>query len=170
MTRFSLLAFAFTLLAPAGLRAQDAPPDCTAPEHHQFNFWVGEWTVTVADGRTAGENTITSILNGCALREEWVGARGYSGTSINFYDRAGGRWHQTWIGSDGLPLFLAGGLDNDGRMVLASEDRDGAMERITWTPNEDGTVRQHWERTADGGASWTAVFDGIYARKESPTP
>jgi len=167
MTRFLLPAL--SLLAPALLHAQEAPPNCTAPEHHQFDFWVGEWTVT-AGGRTAGENTITSILNGCALREEWVGARGYSGTSINFYDRAGGRWHQTWIGSDGQPLFLAGGLDEEGRMVLASEERDGAMERITWTPNGDGTVRQHWERTGDGGTTWTTVFDGTYARKGDASP
>lgn len=33
-------------------------------------------------------------------------------------------------------------------------------ERITWTPNADGTVRQHWEQSTDGGKTWTTAFDG----------
>jgi hypothetical protein len=35
--------------------------------------------------------------------------------------------------------------------------------RITWTPNADGSVRQHWQSTDDAGR-WTTVFDGRYVR------
>ena len=38
-------------------------------------------------------------------------------------------------------------------------------ERITWTPHPDGTVRQHWEQSTDGGQTWTTAFDGLYRRK-----
>lgn len=161
----TILPFAL-LLAPAGLAAQQAPPDCTAPEHRQFDFWVGAWTVSGPGGRAVGTNTITAIHDGCALREEWSGFQGHAGSSLNFYDRATGRWHQTWIANDGEPLFLTGGLDAERRMVLSSAEVDGRIERITWTAREDGTVNQLWERTADGGATWTTVFDGTYARKE----
>jgi hypothetical protein len=115
-------------------------------------------------GQVVGENTVSGILGGCALREDWVGARGMVGTSINFYDRTTGRWHQTWIGSDGQALFLAGGLDADGRMVLEQRGEE-RIDRITWTPLPDRAVRQLWEVSTDGGAIWSVVFDGLYTRK-----
>ena len=39
----------------------------------------------------------------------------------------------------------------------------------TWTPNPDGTVRQHWEISSDAGKSWTTAFDGLY-RRAPPKP
>ena len=35
-------------------------------------------------------------------------------------------------------------------------------ERITWTPNADGSVRQHWETSTDDGKTWKTSFDGLY--------
>jgi hypothetical protein len=37
-------------------------------------------------------------------------------------------------------------------------------ERISWTPQPDGTVRQLWEQSADG-SRWRVVFDGRYVRQ-----
>jgi hypothetical protein len=37
-------------------------------------------------------------------------------------------------------------------------------QRITWTPGPDG-VRQHWESSADDGATWATAFDGRYRRR-----
>ena len=37
------------------------------------------------------------------------------------------------------------------------------MQRITWSKNADGTVRQLWESSTDGGTTWTVAFDGTYA-------
>ena len=38
------------------------------------------------------------------------------------------------------------------------------VNEITWTPNADGSVRQHWRISADGGKTWTTSFDGKYVR------
>jgi hypothetical protein len=67
-----------------------------------------------------------------------------------------------------MALLLHGGL-KDGAMVLQSED---GSQRITWTPQSDGRVRQHWESTTDGGQTWTTAFDGMYQKAGSapPTP
>ena len=61
----------------------------------------------------------------------------------------------------------------DGSMVLAGRrpTRDGSGEashRITWTPNPDGTVRQLWEASKDGGVNWSVLFDGLYTRQATP--
>jgi hypothetical protein len=41
---------------------------------------------------------------------------------------------------------------------------EGMQQRITWTPNSDGSVRQLWEAADDKGA-WSVVFDGRYTRR-----
>ncbi len=155
------------------LVAQEAAPAaasraCAAPEHRQFDFWIGEWEVTTPDGSPAGRNRIESILGGCALRESWSGAKGGSGNSYNAYDRATGRWHQTWVDNSGLVLRLDGAFAG-GRMVLSGESRDtsGArvLNRITWQETAPGAVRQLWETSRDGGGTWSVVFDGRYRKR-----
>jgi hypothetical protein len=163
------VAAALLLFATSHILGAQAPPTrgCTAPEHRQFDFWVGEWRVFNPAGRPAGTNRITSVLDGCALLEEWTGAGGSTGKSLNFYDRAARAWTQTWIDNTGQPLRIKGGL-RDGRMVMEAEHSDSSgrvtVERITWTPIARDTVRQHWERSTDGRKTWVASFDGRYVR------
>lgn len=140
---------------------------CSEPAHRQFDFWSGDWEVRNPAGQLVGSNRIEIILGGCALTETWTSAGPHRGVSINFYDESTTRWHQTWIGNDGQALYLDGSWQN-GQMVLrgAGVARDGTkrIERITWTPNADGSVRQHWEISTDG-AEWRTVFDGKYVRR-----
>ncbi len=49
-------------------------------------------------------------------------------------------------------------------MVLSSKGSGAHVDRITWTPNDDGTVRQHWQTSEDGGKTWKTEFDGRYER------
>lgn len=140
---------------------------CSAEQYRQFDFWIGDWTVTTPDGEFAGKNSIKPMLNGCALYESWTGKSGYRGDSINFYDQVKGQWHQTWIDYAGNALYGDGGLVN-GSMVLSGMGKNAQgqdiINRITWTPNKDGSVRQHWETSSDNALSWTSVFDGLYVR------
>ncbi len=51
-------------------------------------------------------------------------------------------------------------------MVITGESPnpvgDTLRNRITYTPNPDGTVRQSWETSADAGKTWQPAFDGLY--------
>ncbi len=167
------LLLAFAMLAGTGAFAQTPPSP--APVNHDFDFWIGEWIVTTPDGKPAGTNRIEPVAGGRGLYENWEGAAqpngqpGGSGKSLNAFNPAKNQWQQFWIGSGGNVLELAGGLV-EGKMVLASAERvlrDGrhVTNRITWTPNADGSVRQHWEQSFDAGKTWTTVFDGHYAKK-----
>ena len=147
--------------------AQQPVAACSSAKYRQFDFWIGDWNVSEND-QPAGTNSIHPINGGCALQENWQGSGpgGLSGTSFNIYDQANDQWHQTWVDSSGTLLQLDGGL-TDGKMVLSGKrpKRDGSgmtLHRITWTPNEDNTVRQYWEASTDDGASWTVLFDGLY--------
>jgi hypothetical protein len=155
---------------PAASTTPAAPRPCAAPEHRQFDFWIGDWSVTLPTGKAAGRNRITPILGGCALREEWAGASGTQGTSLNAWDAAARRWRQTWVDDSGTVLVLVGGLQG-GKMVLQGELPGDAgrptKQRITWTPAADGAVRQQWESSADGGRTWKTEFDGTYRKARS---
>jgi len=127
-----------------------SPPACATPEHRQFDFWLGQWSVTGASGKHAGDSRIESILDGCVILENWTGASGSVGKSFNTYNSQTGQWEQYWVDNKGTRLFLRGGL-SEGRMVLTGQqDKPDAKtgltqrERITWTPNPDGSVRQLW--------------------------
>ena len=136
---------------------------------HAFDFWLGSWNVFAPDGRQVGTNHIESLYDGAALAEHWEGVGGIRGTSLNAVDVASGRWHQTWVDSGGSLLRLEGGMRGSSMVMEGTAPADDAPvridhQRITWTPNSDGTVRQHWEVSEDGGASWRTAFDGEYRR------
>jgi hypothetical protein len=145
------------------------PPvqDCRAPEHREFDFWLGAWDVT-NNGKAAGTNRIEGDLSGCVLVEQWKSASGGRGTSLNFFDRRKKSWHQTWIDAQGNALELDGALVGKSMILKSAPQRDAsgktAIQRITWTPNADGSVRQHWESSNDGGKTWTTAFDGRYVK------
>lgn len=153
-------------LLPA-LLAGPAAAACEAPEHRQFDFWLGEWNVHTPDGKLAGVNRITTEYGGCVLHERYDTGRGYSGESLNTYDVGRKLWHQTWVDTSGTLLLLEGRLRGES-MVLEGQTtgKDGVVtrHRITWTPGEDGSVRQHWESAAVDG-EWQTAFDGTYTRK-----
>jgi hypothetical protein len=168
------LAVAAALLctwAATGQEAKAGPaPSCEAPEHHQFDFWIGTWSVTEGE-QAAGRNVIQSDLKQCALFESWTAIDGSRGRSINFYDRSRRRWHQSWIDDHGGALELDGHFIK-GSMILEGERPDlttgkPVRHRITWTPQPTGSVRQHWETMEAGQSSWQNVFDGLYGRSGS---
>jgi hypothetical protein len=166
----ALLLDGFAVMAQQPAPAASAPEPCSASQHRQFDYWIGNWEVHDPSGKRVGENRITRIHNGCALLEEWRGNGGVTGTSLNAFDRDRDRWHQTWVDSTGGLLTLEGGLV-DGAMSLRGENveagppRKRTLQRIRWQPQSDGRVRQLWEASSDEGTTWTTAFDGWYTRK-----
>lgn len=164
--RFRGLAVAAFLLGGCATAQQPADP-CGDEEYRQFDFWLGTWDVTAADGSLAGLNQITSEERGCLIVERWLSASGQTGQSYNFYDPGTGKWRQIWI-SAGSVIDYSGGLTDSGSMKLEGEIRYHAGGQFPftgeWTPLEDGTVRQHFEQFAPETETWEPWFTGIYSR------
>lgn len=159
-------------LLPMALQAAERPEPCSTPEYRQFDFWLGDWEVFNKDGQKVGENLITLEQGKCVLHEHWTGAHasggGGTGESFSMYDNKRGAWHQTWVAATGNLLLLDGGLEGD-RMVMSGTqplpDGKTVQNRITWIPQEDGSVHQVWEQSFDGGETWKTGFLGIYRKK-----
>ena len=159
-TRWAILLCTTVMGTRAALAA------CDASQFRQFDFWLGTWDVHTPDGKLAGRNTVTSEYDGCVVHEHYATGHAYAGESLNIYDASRQRWHQTWVDTEGMLLVLEGGL-HEGAMVLEGIGPDAnqhpVRNRITWTPNADGSVRQYWE-SADEAGHWKVVFDGRYTR------
>lgn len=164
-----LLAF-FLVLTSSLLIGQDANCACCTVKHSEFDFWIGTWEVTNPDGTIAGSNTIRKIQGNCVLEENWTSATpGYTGISHNFYNAKSQKWEQIWIDNKGVSLHLEGNRIGN-QMIMRTKDEQNAKgqtfyHQLTWTDNEDGTVRQLWE-TIINNDQITVAFDGLYKRSK----
>ncbi len=144
--------------------------NCCTEKHAEFDFWIGSWTVTNPDGSAAGTNVIEKIQDNCVLRENWTSATpGYTGTSNNFYNTAKQQWEQIWVDNQGGSLHLKGHRKGN-QMILQTDvakNQNGKpfYHRVTWTKNDDGSVRQYWE-TITNDTNITVAFDGLYKKVE----
>jgi hypothetical protein len=159
------------------------PFDCTAPEHRQFDFWIGEWDVVPnpetrpanapppQPGRKPASNIIEKAHNGCVIVENWDPGQGGTGQSFNIYDRVSRRWHQTWVDSGG-GLHQYWGELQDGSMVLLGEVplppaatfQGRRTVRVTFTPMGADKLRQFSESLNIDG-TWSQNYDLIYTRR-----
>ncbi len=174
LTTFLTLMLAQAASAEAPATPPPAPPRCEGANYEAFDFWVGEWDVypnaTEGTPDQVAESRIEKVSAGCAIRETWMPLRGRGGSSLSAYDPETGGWHQLWVGGAPGRVFFDGGAV-DGRMVLTGywgKDNEGnpSLVRMTYSVQEDGSVRQHGQASSDHGVTWSDSFDLIYRRKE----
>ena len=166
--------FAAILVAQAAAAPPPPPPKCEGEAYAAFDFWVGEWEVYPnGQDNLVARSKIEKLYGGCAIRENWMPLRGAGGGSLSGYDPASERWHQTWIGSAPGPVHFDGGPAG-GKMVLtgwwpgSGPDRADGLTRMTYSPLDDGAVRQLGEFSADHGLTWRPSFDFIYRPQKEP--
>ncbi len=178
MRAFLTLAIAMFASSDSSCAAS-APPTFGCPasmgEYHQFDFWIGSWEVRDPSGKVVGHSHIEAISNGCGVSENWQGMTGSNGVSYNAWDTSTVHWHQFWIGNNSPNGVLASRRWHRPRQEMAACLAGNAakpwrktgkpqIQRITWTPNADGSVRQLWDQSDDGGKNWTVSFDGTYRK------
>lgn len=141
---------------------------------HALDFWLGDWSVADRDGNTQGTNRIRSILDGCAVTEEWTGTSGFEGRSLFYFDSWLGQWRQVWITAAPqrpgsvkekrlVERFSDGGVRFQGEIMVSPEHY--VQDRTTLRPLADGRVHQLIEWSNDDGKTWQTGFEGWYSRQ-----
>lgn len=145
---------------------------CAQPEAGQFDFWIGEWDLTWGeDGR--GCNVIIRVLGGCVIEENFDGTPSIPliGRSLSVFSAHYARWHQTWVDNQGSYLDFIGEWDEDEqRMVLERDDYPGGRpikQRMVWYNINPVSLDWNWERSEDGGISWTVQWQIHYQRAKA---
>lgn len=138
------------------------------PAFHEFDFWLGEWVVHGPNGTLAGTNVIEPAERGCVILENWTNVAGGTGMSINYVDKISGEWVQIWNAEGGSQINIRGGMTDEGMLLVGTLHTVGSDTTLPfrglWTPLPDGRVRQFFEQSNDGGATWQTSFEGFYTR------
>lgn len=158
------------LAAVLGKVERNSEPCRHMPEARQFDFWVGTWDVyNPQNGRQVGVNVIEPVLKDCALVENWSGAGGSDGKSMNFFDAQRKTWRQVWVSDLGNILDYRHGEYRDGAMrfsgITIDEAGDTTRQKLTFFEVAPDTVRQLFEASTDGGRSWNTTWVGIYVKR-----
>jgi hypothetical protein len=165
--RRSVFALGAIVLPLHGLSAQSAGGGASTSQAAPA---ASQWDVTTKGGTRVGASVVQSVSGGCALLENWTSARGGQGKSLNSFNPAVGQWQQYWIGQDGNPTEFRESTWEGASIVLrahapASGTTPATEQRLTFSPLDSATVRQHGETSTDGGATWTTTYDFYYHRK-----
>jgi hypothetical protein len=150
-----------------------APPPCAAPEHRQMDFWVGSWDARweASPGMAAGtgSNVITREYGGCVIQEQFDGGPstgGLLGHSVSMYHAPAKRWRQTWVDNQGGYFALDGGPEGDGFVLISRNPLDGKPQgRMVFEEIEASRFTWRWQKSADGGATWTDSWVIFYSRR-----
>lgn len=151
--------------------APAAPAPCSAPRYHQFDFFLGRWSVTNAAGKLIGLDTVDTQLRGCMIVERYadVGDDG-RGYGIMGFRSGTGTWHQTFIDDGGMVLTLDGRIVS-GAMVMEGVDYRSTggkrLHRVSFIPKPGGRVEELWRASVDDGRTWKTVFHGFFTRAET---
>jgi len=151
-------------------RRNDAPCE-SRPESRQFDFWVGDWSVTTTREQTpVGRSHIEKTLGGCVVWENWtsLGDSGYTGKSYNTYNTEQQRWEQFWVDNQGGMIHFRGSLAA-GVMDLRTEAIPQAgggllLRHLRFFNLPAGQVRQLSEGSTDNGRTWSVEYDFTYSR------
>ena len=130
-----------------------------------IDFWLVDWTCSWEGG--GGRNHVTRELGGHVVVErfESLTPERWSGMSVSVFDERRG-WRQTWVDSTGNYWALHGSPHAEGFSFSVTEEEDGReMEkRMVFSSIEADTFDWRWERSEDGGATWTQHWVIHYRR------
>jgi hypothetical protein len=172
--------FAVALVSPGQARAAEtmaleqttAPATCDTPQHHQLDFWVGNWQVfDAATNQLVAIERVEKHSEGCIVQENLTfltdmyrrpGVKyRLAGIGVNRFD--GENWLQMWADNQWGAIFLRGAPDADGNMVfvtvIPSRKRD---VKLVYENRPDGTVRILQYVAPAGSGKWVKYGDLIY--------
>jgi hypothetical protein len=174
--RWSITVLAAVLAAaPFGISARalgaaHSGPCATNPNNGALDFWLGEWTVAAPGGAPNATSRVALELGKCVVVERWDGGRGHAGENWFAYSADDKSWHGMFADNEGrVHVFL------DSKVAPGSAEFTGpgqgpngesVLNRVTIHRISDGHVEQVWQKSSDGGRTWTTVFRGEYTRKD----
>jgi tetratricopeptide (TPR) repeat protein len=138
------------------------------PRYRAFDFWVGDWEVrpTGQPNAKPQRSSIQRILDGCVIFENYTYEGGlYEGKGFNIFDVNTGKWHQTYVDSQGTSHEWDGEVRDDVMYYVGANltsDGGRSWDKITYFKLDNGHVRHLSQRSKDGGKTWDTYFDGDY--------
>lgn len=171
--RLAFCALALTaigmILPPPVHAAPDAPSCATDPAYRTLDFWLGDWTIAAPGAAADATSTVSADLGECVVVEHWNGEDNHIGENIFGYSADDQSWHGFFADSKGhVHVFLSGTVASGvAQFTGPNRGPDGAtvLNRITVRRIDADHVEQKWEKSTDGGKTWSRQFLLQYARR-----
>ncbi|MBD3224133.1 MAG: DUF1579 domain-containing protein [Caldithrix sp.] len=174
-----VLTISFMILNAFNLYSQDSTQveqPCASEAADQFDFWLGEWKLTWPaeqfggqEGKVGhGKNTVTKILDGCVIREQFsFPANNFYGRSVTVYNPGKMIWKQTWVDNKGGYLSFTGRFADE-KMILKTKPRKQKdktiISRMVFRNIKPNSFDWDWQRSLDGGETWKNLWNIHYER------
>jgi hypothetical protein len=159
----------FFLFAAHAFAAADLTPCSANSESRQFDYWLGDWTVTYPGAPGPSASKVSLSLNQCLLVESWDGGKGHQGENLFAYSYDDKTWHGMFADNQGRVHVFEGKV-GAGSAEFHGPSRgpngEEVLNRIKVARISADQIEQSWEKSADNGSTWTMQFRGEYSRKK----
>jgi len=163
------VALWFALAASPTFAAADSAPCSASIESRQFDYWLGEWTITYPGAPGGSTSKVQLDLDKCVVVERWDGGKGHSGKNLFAYSADDKKWHGMFADNQGrVHVFegkVAGGVAEFYGPSLGTNG-EAVLNRIRIVRISADKVEQSWEKSTDHSSTWTVEFRGQYSRKD----
>lgn len=157
------------ILPPLAHAAPDAVSCATDPAHRALDFWLGDWTIAAPGAPADANSAVSTGLGECVVVEHWSGEVNHTGENIFGYSADDQSWHGFFADSKGhLHVFLNGTVASGVAQFTGPNrgpDGETVLNRITIRRIDADHVEQMWEKSSDGGKTWSRQFLLQYTRK-----
>ena len=174
-TRLFLLVISLLVSLTASAQQKNGPQEkpCSSGNYRLLDFWVGDWNLSWPDspGTPAGSGTnkIVRSLDNCVIQEMFEADKpvGLKGMSVSTFDKASGKWKQTWVDNTGSYLDFVGDVHDDSAIFERdAKDQSGnpIKQRMVYKNFNKDQFDWSWERSEDNGATWKVMWPIHYQR------
>ncbi|HTW81534.1 MAG TPA: hypothetical protein VME23_18455 [Terracidiphilus sp.] len=154
---------------PQAFAAASAGPCVSNPDNRALDFWLGQWTIAAPGGSPSATSTVSLELDECVVVERWDGGRGHTGENLFAYSADDQSWHGMFADNEGRVHVFVDGKASPGLAFFNGPSRgpngETILNRVTIRRIDANKVEQEWEKSSDGGRTWTIAFRGEYMRK-----
>ena len=138
-----------------------------------LDFWLGTWEVT-AQSKTAkpgewstekGVNEVRRAFAGKVIQENFK-TPSLVGKNWSVYTPQLKIWRQTWVDANGSYFAFTGGPEGK-YFILKTAEVKGVCQRMVFHDIQQNQFKWDWERTTDGGKTWTVMMKIDYRRSKA---
>jgi hypothetical protein len=163
------LAVSACLLAATPSHAAAGPLPCAADaQSRALDFWLGHWRISDGERPSRATSVVSLELGECLVVENWSDSAGHRGENLFGYNLDSRTWSGMFADNRGhIHIFVQGTVganraEFDGRS--RGPNGKDVLNRISIVREAADDIEQTWQQSADGGATWTTVFQGKYSR------
>jgi hypothetical protein len=167
MIPLAIALFSLRLMAQSEPKPEASP--CAQAEFHQFDYWIGTWSVAGTNQKKSADVTVAPILSHCALSEHWATVqadRGHDGYGVSTFNQATQNWEYFWVASNGYTSFWTGHFSENAMNFVAAQPSPGAAPLRQWVMKllPDGRIEETATSSQDDGKTWKIQYTLYWTR------